>query len=816
MPTIDHKENLLTWKVDGTHSASATTINIQSGDISVVPDPDTVGAYDVIWWDNTNHTNPSIDANAEFVRIYYKDSGNNQIHVIRNSQGEGASAKDTSGSQYLMAVVFTKRDRDDIETYKTSTYQSNTIANNWYVDEYSQLGVGTRNPSEKLDVLGGNVKITATDVKGDITASYTTVSYDVSNEDTTPTGVDFKTDGTKMYILGNSSAKLYQYSLSNAWDVTSASKDTAELDVSGDDSSPYAVRFKDDGTKVYVAGDSSDTIYQYALSTAWDVSTASSDGSFGIPSNNPRGLSFSDTGDRLFLADNGFGQLYQFSLSTAWDVSTASLDRVNTQVGEGNKIKAVTFLRSVSNSGNYAYILGENEVLYQYYIPQEYDIPRAYMQQSLDVSGVDATVTSLQWKYGNPDTLYLLGDDTDNVYQLAFSLTSGGDIIGDNKFSLVGYNQQSGSDDNVEMRAVDTSYGEMGFEVPRLELTRGRFDFQPAGAKAEIRVAGDSTDLNFYNKDIGSYYMSISTNSGAIEAVKFEFGDMGVGTTSPKHKLDVRGDVYHEGKLVGTDDLGWYILAQANGTTEDLEFVSASAPTFTVQTANTVDITNVISKGMKIRVEQSTGGTKYGWIITDPFVNGNNKTEFEVYTSKHYSIENESINNPVFSVEANPYGWPPKKLGTDPNHMGITLTLRSDQNNTVGASDAREKVPFNLTVRDEAGTTDVSNDQIQVPVNGIYRLAAYCKHVEANVGAMYSAYIRELKNGSSPFNFRSGSNSSDDGASYFNYGFPLTIDNWDLSAGDNIAVQSAVDYDDANQSATRRGSEMTLELISLK
>jgi hypothetical protein len=45
--------------------------------------------------------------------------------------------------------------------------------------------------------------------------------------------------------------------------------------VSSQDTSPYGLAFSSDGTKMYVTGNTNDTVYQYSLSTAWDVSTAS-------------------------------------------------------------------------------------------------------------------------------------------------------------------------------------------------------------------------------------------------------------------------------------------------------------------------------------------------------------------------------------------------------------------------------------------------------------------------------------------------------------------------------------------------------------
>jgi hypothetical protein len=47
------------------------------------------------------------------------------------------------------------------------------------------------------------------------------------------------------------------------------------------DITPKNVAFNGDGTKVYMSGGQSDASYQYTLSTAWDISTASFDGVWG-------------------------------------------------------------------------------------------------------------------------------------------------------------------------------------------------------------------------------------------------------------------------------------------------------------------------------------------------------------------------------------------------------------------------------------------------------------------------------------------------------------------------------------------------------
>jgi len=84
--------------------------------------------------------------------------------------------------------------------------------------------------------------------------------------------------------------------------------------------------FNADGTKFYLAGeDGSYSIHQYALSTAYDVSTASYESkvspSFGS-SIRIHGLTFNGDGSKLIAARGN--DLYEYTVSTPYDISTVS------------------------------------------------------------------------------------------------------------------------------------------------------------------------------------------------------------------------------------------------------------------------------------------------------------------------------------------------------------------------------------------------------------------------------------------------------------------------------------------------------------
>jgi hypothetical protein len=69
----------------------------------------------------------------------------------------------------------------------------------------------------------------------------------------------------------------YCFRLVEVKDINGASYDNASTSVGGQDSGPENITFNNDGTKMYMVGGTNDAIYQYTLSTAWDITTASYD-----------------------------------------------------------------------------------------------------------------------------------------------------------------------------------------------------------------------------------------------------------------------------------------------------------------------------------------------------------------------------------------------------------------------------------------------------------------------------------------------------------------------------------------------------------
>ena len=126
-------------------------------------------------------------------------------------------------------------------------------------------------------------------------------------------------------MVGNTSDRVYQYSLSIAFDLSTASYDSVSFSVAGQDFTPYDIAFNNDGTKLYMVGNVNDSVHQYSLSIAFDLSTASYDSvSFSVAGQdpNPLNITFNNDGTKLYMV--GFSSRSAYEYNTAIGSTTVS------------------------------------------------------------------------------------------------------------------------------------------------------------------------------------------------------------------------------------------------------------------------------------------------------------------------------------------------------------------------------------------------------------------------------------------------------------------------------------------------------------
>ena len=291
-------------------------IDYSSGFFEATPSGETVGSVsgnatlDLTSGNVFNHT-PT--ANTTFVLSNPPASGTAQGFTLALTGANVASGYDIANASY------------DNKSFSTSSQDNSSLTGLAFKSDGTKMYALTQN---NFSVYQYSLS-TAWDVS---TASYDSVSFAVHTGYTGLADLRFKPDGTKFYVLDTGFDVVRQYSLSTAWDLSTASFDNVTFSVQTQDSSPRVLDFKPDGTKMFYGGATSETVYEYDLSTAWDISTASySNKSFSTATQDSQlyGMTFNSSGTKMFTGGGSNDSIFQYSLSTAWDISTASYDSVS-------------------------------------------------------------------------------------------------------------------------------------------------------------------------------------------------------------------------------------------------------------------------------------------------------------------------------------------------------------------------------------------------------------------------------------------------------------------------------------------------------
>jgi 6-phosphogluconolactonase (cycloisomerase 2 family) len=291
-------------------------------------------------------------------------------------------------------------------------------------------------------------------------------------------GLTFSSNGEYMLISGNTSDTISSIKLSTPWDLSSidtnstkslnktvfSNTDPRSLNLMNDNKTIYVLRgsstnvqklildetprltdytvssefyhghgysedvtFSDDGSRMYITAYSGDKIYQYLLSTPWDITTATQEYLYlttGIEAT-PRALAFSANGSKAYVSggseDGGI-----LSLTTPWDLSTASLEipMVDHLLNSDGTLNTSIEGAWLNNEGTRLFIITNAGYISEYTA----DTPFYFNQtpiNEVNVEAIDATANSLSFN-SDLSIIYWVGSSADKVFEM--NLTTSGDI----------------------------------------------------------------------------------------------------------------------------------------------------------------------------------------------------------------------------------------------------------------------------------------------------------------------------------------------------------------------------------------------------
>ena len=258
------------------------------------------------------------------------ESSNNSI--VTNNTGVGSAVSGTYGSLNIAAngtYTYTASSSNNIshgstatDTFTFTTRDDETNSGSFAYDvgtitftvassnsaPIAQDDTGTINDGATLTVSDGD---NATSVD---TATFSSSnSYSIASQSASSSGVVFNDDGTKMYISDQSNSRIYEYPLSTAFDVSTAGTSSSFYHGAGIVNS---LSFDNDGTKLFILN--ADTVRSYDLTTGFDVTSQSGSAtSFSLSSQDlsMQGLTFNNDGTKMFTVGAVNDKVYEYTLS---------------------------------------------------------------------------------------------------------------------------------------------------------------------------------------------------------------------------------------------------------------------------------------------------------------------------------------------------------------------------------------------------------------------------------------------------------------------------------------------------------------------
>ena len=365
--------------------------------------------------------NPAWDiSSASYVRLYDVSTQTGSPRTV-NFKPDG-SRMFVLGEQYVYEYELT----NNWDLTATNVTYSRSLYT--YTREYSPTGMFWKSDGSKLFVIGtagDNVEVWNTPgLWSTANTSHNIASGSLVSQQPNPEGLAFSSDGRRMYAIADPDA-VFQYDLSTAWDVSSTSLTYGDptsdaFYVGGQSAIPKDVAFKDDGTRMYILDDGGNSIDTYSLTTPWDVNSAYLlQSNFNISTATseitPNSFYFGDNGSKLFILGRGQDTVYRFDLNTAWNLGFGATLNTNSYYVGGQETNPYGLV--FSPDGLNFFICGGTYRVRHYSLSSAWDLSASNVtyEGELTVSSKDTNPQELAFN-DDGTILFVLGQTNGVIY----------------------------------------------------------------------------------------------------------------------------------------------------------------------------------------------------------------------------------------------------------------------------------------------------------------------------------------------------------------------------------------------------------------
>ena len=233
----------------------------------------------------------------------------------------------------------------------------------------------------------------------------------VSAQEVSPNGIAFSSDGARMFVVGSDGDDVNEYALSTPFDASTAAFVDA-FSVSAQEVSPNGIAFSSDGAKMFVVGSDGDDVNEYALSAAFDASTAAFVDAFSVSAQEtmPSGIAFSNDGIRMFVTGLTGQDINEYALTASFDASTASFVDATPVSSQETEPTGIAF----SNDGTRMFVVGSTGDDVNEYTLFPFDASTASFVDATSVSSQETLPTDIAFS-NDGAKMFVVGSGNDSV-----------------------------------------------------------------------------------------------------------------------------------------------------------------------------------------------------------------------------------------------------------------------------------------------------------------------------------------------------------------------------------------------------------------
>lgn len=355
--------------------------------------------------------------------------GNGKVEIVVDGVIEGTVLKDTDfGSVYAPSASLELRVADN--SYDVSTASFTQIALDVSPQETSPRALLYNDDGTKLYVIG----ITGDDINEYLlavpyrpkTVISTQIALTVSGQETSPQGLAWNEDGTKLYVIGDAAVGISEYAITTPYNIALTDTFTQlALDVSAQEVSPRALKFNNDGTKLYVLGNAGNDVGEWSVAIPFSIQPTDTFTQIALDvsgqETSPQDFTFNGDGKILYVLGAAGMDVSEYALATPGEiVPTDTFTQIALSVSAQETVPTGMIF---SGDGSSIYVIGITDMdVNEYTMVTKYDVANGIsLGQALYVGAEETTIQGMLFN-DDGTKLYTLGNGGDDINEYALAV----------------------------------------------------------------------------------------------------------------------------------------------------------------------------------------------------------------------------------------------------------------------------------------------------------------------------------------------------------------------------------------------------------